>query len=195
MNLPLPVPESSKQKQLRPQNKKHMKYHLFKFVLVLATLASISPAQAFTTFYYSGPGGFTLGGNYNNVQTNLSVSFWSPYRFGGAYGYGWAGFGWPHGWGRPAWGVPSYALPSYQQMKANRQYAEELAQQKIATAQIPLDENTIREKQKKILENEQKEFDSFERGQGPEIRRAPSLEQKPQSSSQSKDGSVTVNYY
>lgn len=161
-------------------------------LLVISSSLSVAPqAKAFTTFYFSGPSGFTLGGNSGAVQTNLSVSFWSPSRSFG--GYGWSAFASPYGWGRTTWGIPFYALPTYWQMKSQRQYAEDLAQQKMTTAHVPLDENTIREKQK--LKNEQKEFDSFERTHPPEIRRAPSVEQKPQTSTKSQDGSVTVNYY
>lgn len=171
-----------------------MKYHLFKFVLVFATLASISPAQAFTTFYFSGSRGFTLGANSSESQTSLSVSFWSPYAFG-RQGYGWASFGWLNGWGRPAWGVPSHAFPSYPLMKQNRQYAEDLVQQKIITYHMNPDEDRLQEKQKKMLKMDQKEFDLFENTLSPEILRAPQTEQTPKETISSKDGKITVNYY
>lgn len=151
-------------------------------------------AHAFTTFYFSGPRGFGLGGS-SSSQVDFSVSFWSPYRAAGWYGYGWAQFGWPHGWGRPAWGVPLQALPAYGVYKANREYAEELAQQKMTRSEIRFQESQVNENQKNLYQKDREEFERFERDAPPEIRRAPSPESVPVESTTSKDGTVTVNYY
>lgn len=163
-------------------------------VFVLLWLVCGAQAHAFTTFYFSGPRGFGLGGS-SSSQVDFSVSFWSPYRTAGWYGYGWAQFGWPYGWGRPAWGVPLQALPAYGVYKANRAYAEELAQQKMYRSEIRLQESQGNETQKKIQKQDRQEFEDFERDNLPEIRRTPSRESVPLETSTSKDGTVIVNYY
>ena len=132
-------------------------------IIILTGTVFPRPAQAWINFYFNGPRGY--------------ISFWSPYRSWFRYGVSW----------NPALS----SVPSYSQMQNHRKAMEGLVEQKIVTYHKQLDENSIREKEKILLQKQQQDFEKFEHSTESEIKYQP----KPKEVITTDNGKVVVNYF